>query len=262
MKKNIVKSPKVDQILGINFTSSQKPELLKLVEDRLDRKTSFFIVTPNPEIVVAAQSDTFLRRILNSAEISLVDGAGIVFAAKFLKNTKFERIAGRVFFEDLIALSNKNGSKVFLLGGSNAVIEKSIATLKSKYSDLSVDGMAGAELGQDGKPKNQKEELKDIDVIARINHFKPDILFVGFGAPKQEKWVFQNREKLKVTGVMVVGGVLDVISGYKSAPPYLFQKIGIEWLWRLLQEPSRLGRIVTAVVIFPLLVLREKIRSH
>lgn len=251
----------VDTILSINIDSSPKPQLLNRIEGYFKNKKKFLVVTPNPEIILYSQSDILLQTTLNSAEISIPDGTGLLFAAKILGKQLKHRIQGRIFMLDICALLNKKPSKVYLLGSTDAVIQDSITILQSRYPNLSVQGNAGFKLGHDGKTVAVSEKKKELQIIDEINNQKPDMLFLAFGAPKQEKWFALHKDELSVIGAMVVGGSLDVLSGHKKVPPVVFQKSGVEWIWRLVQEPQRIGRIVNAVILFPLLVFKEKMVS-
>jgi N-acetylglucosaminyldiphosphoundecaprenol N-acetyl-beta-D-mannosaminyltransferase len=261
INKNSSMFRKTGSILNVNVDSSQRDSLLDSVIYFLKNKKQFFIVTPNPEIIVEAHRDQILRDALNSADISLPDGTGILFAAKVLELDIKRRIPGRLFMIDLFELSNKKKLKVYLLGGTEAVITSSLLHLKQEYPHMRAIGSVGPKLGHGGKPTADSEKQREKTLIQNINQFKPDILFIGLGAPKQEKWFVRNRSLLSVGGAMVVGGSLDVFSGYKKTPPLLFSRIGLEWLWRLLIEPSRLLRIVNAVVLFPVLIILDKIRN-
>lgn len=260
--------PKLDKkahiqanILGVKIDSTNRNTVLDYAWENIQKKKPFFIITPNPEIVTLAAKDSEYRNILNSADIAICDGVGLSLAAKLLYQKTLQRVTGRALFEKLLALANEKQLKVYLLGSTTSIIAASTSKIKKDYPKLSIKGQSGPQLQANGSPRSLKNIYIEQKVIAEINAFKPDLLFVAFGAPKQERWVAHNRKRLKALGLMVVGGTLDTYSGAISAPPPILSRLGLEWLWRLLQEPKRIGRIATAVFKFPILVLKEKIES-
>lgn len=246
--------------MGVVIDSTSKTELLKRIGFYLDSNKKFFIVTPNPEILLAARKDASLKEALNSADISIPDGTGILFAAKILKLRIKHRIQGRIFMSELLKIVEERHGRVYLLGSSNAVIHKTIDTLRQRYPSVLFNGSGGPKLGHDANPVDKAEFAIEKETISQININSPDILFIGFGAPKQEKWFYKNRKNLQVGGAMVIGGAFDVLSGYKKSPPDIFVQFGLEWLWRLIQEPNRIIRILRATVLFTLSIFREKYR--
>ena len=258
------------------------------------RSGKLFIVTPNPEIVNLASKDTSFRKTLGQAHLSLPDGIGIIMAQRYivLQVPKFpvvtqlalvcvgfwigasglfnrrwlisagETVPGRLVFEDLVKLASKKGWRVFLLGGGKGVAEKAakkIQNLKIKNQNydakFKILGMEGPRLDMEGKPQGGGEAQIERETIEEINTFKPDLLFVGFGAPKQEYWLYRNLPKLNVRVGMVVGGTFDSVAGTVMPAPRFVTEAGLEWVWRLITQPWRIGRIFNAVVVFPLKVL-------
>lgn len=258
-KKNQAKSAqKHVTILGIGVISTSTSSVLAFVREKLDKREKFYIVTPNSEIIMLAQKDRQLAEILNNADLSIADGVGLSYASWFLGNGWLNVIPGREVFVNLLEFANENGLKVFLLGGTVRSIEKSTTIINSKYPDIVVDGEYGPSLDENAKAlgENEREILKK--TIDKINKFAPDLLFVGFGAPKQEKFVSGWMSELNIGGAMVVGGALDYFAGVAKLPPKWMASLGLEWLWRLVRQPSRIKRIITAIVIFPLKVFFSK----
>ena len=246
------------------------------------------IVTPNPEIVYYAQSHEDYRKILNKADLSLADGIGLTWAKRFLRltkpsvapillllfeavscafdawaNKKQEVVPGRILFEELIQEAGKHKWKLFLLGGQERVAAQAAQKLSSRYqipgSRFQVD--TGPWLNQKGEPKDKNQAQVERETIKKINEFMPDFLFVAFGHPKQELWLDRNRHKLKVKVAMVVGGAFDYVSQKVPTPPKFISDLGFEWAWRLVTQPTRVGRIYTALVKFPAKVFKEKLKS-
>lgn len=177
-----------------------------LLRVKLRRARPFFIVTPNPEQIVQAQEDEELRKILNGADLAIPDGFGLRLVG--IKN----RVSGIELMEALA----KTGKRMMYVGGRDGAAEKTAQRL-SGYG------------------------LKEAE-IEKINQYKPDVLCVGLGAPKQEKWVAKNLSKLKVKVVMVVGGALDQIADPSLRPPKWLDQLGLGWFYRLLRQPWRWQR--------------------
>ena len=241
-------------ILGVEVDKTTKKEVLSRISYFLNNKKKFYIVTPNPEIVLAASRNPKFAEILNSADISLPDGVGLKLADPSLKIIK-----GREIALDIFDLARKYGLKIFLLGATPAVNKRATAYAQEKYPNLVVCGMSGPLIDEQAEPNNDRELAREKKAIEKINDFRPDILFVAFGAPKQEFWVNNWKDKLKVGGIVVVGGTFDYLVG--ATAPKIMVSLGLEWLWRLIKEPKRLGRIVNAVIVFPLILLRSKLKA-
>jgi len=267
-KRTLETARNIVPILGIGIDSGLREEVLNRAWSLISTEREAvpaLIVTPNPEIVSRAQSDYELAYILNSADLAVPDGIGIVAAAWVLHpNSKMVRIPGRLFAEELVKLCSKHNKKVFLLGGAPGAAELAVKNLKNriKNQELRITAAEGPQLNLDGKPVDEVQEQIEEEVIKRINSFKPDLLLVGFGAPKQEKWLARRLEKINVSAAMVVGGMIDYTAGILPLPPRAFSELGFEWLWRLITQPSRLGRILTAVVVFPCQVLFWKFNNR
>ncbi|MBI1863955.1 WecB/TagA/CpsF family glycosyltransferase [Candidatus Woesebacteria bacterium] len=246
-------------VLGVKITSKDKREVLEKVDFCLTRGKKFYITTPNPEIIVQAQDDKKLKESLEKSNISIVDGVGLKLALKVLGFDGYRITKGREMFIELLKIANERGYKVFLLGGVNRVNKRCIEKILKEFPNINIQGNSGPKLNNDAKPVSEVDSKLYKDTLRDINMSKPDFLFVAFGAPKQEKWVFDNIENLKVKGVMVVGGTLDYFSGEASLPPEWLSAIGLEWMWRLIKEPSRISRIYNAVFVFPILVLKSRL---
>lgn len=265
------------------------------VKPRLKKGNPRLIVTPNPEIVSRAQNDSELAEILNSASLSAPDAVGIIAAERFLnlpasKNPiirlplyilegilvgfavvfapswlrKRSDIApGRLLACDLIRLTAKNGRKVFLLGGRTGAAELAASRLSTKFQipESRLGFATGPWLDGTGNPQSLEQEKIQNEVVKQINSFCPDLLLVGFGAPKQEKWLAKNLDRLSVKVAMTVGGMIDYTAGILPPPPRALSELGFEWLWRLFTQPARVGRILTATVVFPWQVFLWKLKN-
>jgi N-acetylglucosaminyldiphosphoundecaprenol N-acetyl-beta-D-mannosaminyltransferase len=219
------------------------------VKDFISHNKKFYIVTPNPELVLASQTNPKLKSALNDADLAIPDGVGLRVAEPGLNIIK-----GRELFLDLTKLAKDNNWKVFLLGGMG--MEAELAAKK-----LGVSYAKGPILDQNTQPVTEvdKELLKD--AVDRINKTSPDLLFVAFGNPKQEIWIHENLSKLNVGGAMAVGGTFRYVAGLSKLPPKWMEELGLEWIWRLITEPYRFGRVFQALVVFPLKVFWYRVAN-
>lgn len=240
-------------LMGVKLSSTTTRRVITYIDLQLKKDVQVFISTPNPEIVLCAQKNDKLREALNSSDVAIPDGIGLLWAAKQLNFPyKLVRIQGRELMEELFELANKKKRRVFLLGGDMDTNKIALNRLKKNFPELTAEGTSEIKVDNDGNSDSNQ------NVIKLVNEFEPDLLFVAFGAPKQEKWIYKNRAKLKAKVIMTVGGALDYYSGKAVYPPALISRLGMEWLWRLLTQPSRFPRIFNAVIVFPLVVLSKK----
>lgn len=255
VRKNTKSARNSRNILGININITQKKEVLDVSLKNIKKNEKFFIVTPNPEILVEANKDYEYKNILNNANLAIADGVGLAYACRFLYGKPLKIIPGRQLFVDLLDLADQNSLRVFFLGSTHEVVQKTLSKAHKQFSHATFEGESGPLVNKQGVSADSKIEA---DTISQINKFKPDILFIAFGHPKQEKWVSKNISKLNANVVMTVGGALDYYSGMKSVPPVWLSNLGFEWLWRLVNDPKRYKRIFNAVFVFPTLILKEK----
>jgi N-acetylglucosaminyldiphosphoundecaprenol N-acetyl-beta-D-mannosaminyltransferase len=247
MKKNIKTDRKQVKILGIEVDSTTRSRLLRAVEDKISHNSKFYIVTPNSELILASTRDKKLKVALNSADFSVPDSVGLKLADFSLRIIK-----GRILFIDLVKLAHKKSWKLFFLGGLDNEAEIVAKKLGAAFA-------AGPRLDLLGEPIDKSEARIEAYSIRKINEYKPDLLFVAFGNPKQEIWIHKTLAKLDVVGAMAVGGTFRYVAGMSSLPPKIMESLGLEWLWRVITEPFRLKRIYNAVILFPLKLLRSKL---
>jgi len=224
---------KID-ILGVQIDSVNLLEAERKVLEFLKEDKSHMIFTPNSEIIMMAQNDPYLMEVLNSADMLIADGIGVVYASRVLGKPIPERVAGFDLASNLIPKLADMNYSLYIFGGAPGVAEAAKEKLESKNPGLRIVGI------HDGYFDAQKEK----EIIHDINEKKPDVLFVCLGAPKQEKWIFENRDKLKAKVCMGIGGSVDVFAGKTKRAPLLFQKMGLEWFYRLLKEPWRYKRML------------------
>lgn len=249
-------------ILGVAVTDASADEVLEYVNAGM-RKTreAFLIVTPNPEMIVRAQKDPKFKSVLNTAEISLCDGAGLLVASKFLQRGIRERITGISFMKKVCEKIADQPITVGFLGGRNKVAERTAECLRVLYPGLKVSFA-----GEEWEDKKDSKIVRYDDTTKKgkksLNHSisqYPDILFVAFGAPKQEYWMHKHLGKIPVRVMMGVGGAFDEISGVVAVCPDWIDSMGFKWLWRLTHEPWRWRRQL-ALIEFVWLVLKERLR--
>lgn len=285
----IKKDQRIGLILKKAKNGNSKDRVLPFVRSRLNSNKHFVIFSANPEIILLALKDTKLASILLSSDILINDGVGLSIANDFLNEKTYKNkylafftytiqfliqeivtlfskhkkvLKGRDLFMDIIRLGNKLNWKVFLLGGKKDEALKTKEKLGISFKKIRIEHDSGPMLNDSGQPVSKVEEDKEKEVINKINSFNPDILFVAFGAPKQEYWIDNNFKKINSKGIMAVGGTYNYIAGNTRLPLSFFEKTGLEWLWRLVTEPKRIIRIINAVVIFPLKIISYKLNQN
>ncbi|MCK8828120.1 WecB/TagA/CpsF family glycosyltransferase [Natroniella acetigena] len=237
------------EILGVEIDNLTIQEALGQIESFLNSGQANLIVTPNPEMIIKANYDQQLKKILNSAELALADGVGLLLAAKMLGTELKERITGVELVHRLLKLGNQTGLRFYFLGSEPGVAAQAKENLQAQYPKLMIKTHHG-----------YLDRRLEEQVIAEIKANQIDVLLVGMGVPLQEKWLNKYLTSLQVPVGIGVGGVFDVLAGNKRRAPVVMQKFGLEWFFRLLQEPSRAGRMV-AIPEFVLKVLRQRLKN-
>lgn len=229
-------------VLGVKVDDLNLDEALNAVHGWLSEKTKHYIVTPNPEIIMAAQKDKGYRKLLNDADLSIPDGVGLKLSGKVENH-----ITGVDFMEELVRRSVDWGATVGLLGGREGIAERATERLRAKYPQARI---VYADNG--GVVDEQGEWVEGNRQVL----VKMDLLFVAFGPPKQEKWIAKNLASLDVKVAMAVGGAFDYISGVVPRAPFWIRKAGFEWLFRLITQPWRSKRQLALIKYLFMLSLR------
>jgi N-acetylglucosaminyldiphosphoundecaprenol N-acetyl-beta-D-mannosaminyltransferase len=224
-------------------------DAVQLIRHRISSRRPTFCVAINPEKVYRATRDPGLSRVLGSAHVRICDGIGISLASMLLYRRRLPRCTGIDLFLKLIHLSAEEGWKVFLLGASPHSNAAACRVLANTYPGLRIVG------SQDGYFKNSSA------VVEQINESGADLLFVAMGTPRQEFWISEQMPRLRTSFCMGVGGSLDVVGGSGKRAPALFRKAGMEWLFRLLVQPSRLQRQMV-LPLFMVEILRVLIAAR
>ncbi len=234
-------------ILGVKIARLTAEQALDRAEEMVKGEGTSVIYTPNPEIVMAAYEDEEFKKVLNSADMCVPDGIGVVYGAKILGEPLPERVAGFDLCCNLMQRMSKFGGSVFLFGSKPGVADAAANTLTNKYPGI---GIAGT---HDGYFKPEDEEA----IIDEINNSGANLLLVCLGAPKQEKWINKYRDRLNVNLCVGAGGSLDVLAGTVKRAPEIFIKLNLEWFYRLCKQPSRIGRFM-ALPKFIITVAKNK----
>ena len=222
-------------ILGIPFHSISLRGAVDRVEAMIADGGSHYVVTPNVDFLVKAQRDDNLRSILVHADLVLCDGKPIVWASRLLGGVLPARVAGSDLIPRLLKRAEEKGWRVFLLGGSPEVGSDAARLVAAAYPAL-------GELAHYSPPFRPLDEMDDADIIARVHAAKPDLMLVCFGCPKQEKWITRHRLALAVPVMIGAGATIDFLAGRMARAPVWMRRSGMEWLFRLLQEPTRLAK--------------------
>ncbi|MEQ2457401.1 WecB/TagA/CpsF family glycosyltransferase [Flavonifractor hominis] len=218
-------------ILGVGFDNLTLDEAAAAGAALVEADGFHYAVTPNPEFLLTAKRDDTFHRALLGADLVLADGVGVVYSAKILGRPLKGKVPGIDFAQRLIAWMAAHGKRLFLLGAKPGVAELAAANLKDKYPGLIVCGTHDGYFQDDGP------------VVEAIRAAGADVVFVCLGAPKQELWMVKNGPATGAHLMVGLGGSLDVFAGVVERAPEAFQKLGLEWLHRLIKEPKRIGRM-------------------
>ena len=264
-------------VLGIPIDAVSRREALDRIETFVQSGLPNQIATVNPEFVIAAQQHKTFKHALKDSELNVADGIGIRAAATFLRlkrpnwlpakqiigiiqglgiglaqllqhpsltNPLPETVTGIELLNQIVFRASQRNWRIYLVGGEPEVAKKVARILTEQYPSLII---VGAEEGiSQSAPTNSTKDLVD-----RIRNTKPDILFVAFGAPKQDLFIAKNKSELGVPVMIGIGGAFDFLTGRVKRSPAWMQRIGLEWLWRLIVQPWRWHRILTATIVFP-----------
>jgi N-acetylglucosaminyldiphosphoundecaprenol N-acetyl-beta-D-mannosaminyltransferase len=242
-------------IAGVLIDAYSFDEVVDLsIERALTKTAPVYIVTPNAQHINNLQQDRLFRDIYNKAFLAIPDGMSIVWAAKFLGTPLKGKVSGSNLFEKLCEIGASKPLKIFLLGGRPHAAERAAQVLEDRYPGLNI-------VDTYCPPYGFEDDRREIDFInQKILDAAPDILFVGLGSPKQEKWIAANYQHLKVPVSIGVGISFEFIAGMVQRAPKWMQNSGLEWLFRLIVEPRRLWRrYVIGNPRFVFLVLRQKL---
>jgi N-acetylglucosaminyldiphosphoundecaprenol N-acetyl-beta-D-mannosaminyltransferase len=222
-------------ILGVPFDNVTSSEALARIDQMIASRKPHYLATANVDFLVQAREDVELRRILFDADLILCDGTPLLWVSRLLGNPLPERVAGADVVPRLIQLAAEKKYRLFLLGAAPDSVSRAAANLRDAYPNLVIAGYYSP-------PFNKLIEMDHDEIKARILAAKPDVLLVSFGCPKQEKWIAMHYRTLGVPVAAGVGATIDFLAGKVARAPVWMRRSGLEWVYRLIQEPRRLFR--------------------
>ncbi|WHY71628.1 WecB/TagA/CpsF family glycosyltransferase [Fictibacillus enclensis] len=237
-------------ILGINFINTTVKQFVHTLGTHIENREKTFVVTANPEIVMDARKNETLMNIIQGADYVTADGIGIVKSAGLLGVPLPERVPGFDVTMRLLKLANKKGLSVYLLGGKDRVVEKAADRIKSDFPNVKIAGYHHGYF-----------DLADDQIMKTVESTKPDIILVALGAPRQEQWISKSMPSFDHGIFIGVGGTFDVIAGEAKRAPEIWQKMNLEWFYRLVRQPSRWKRQM-ALPQFAFKILQQKLQKN
>lgn len=244
---------KID-ILGIKVDRVGMSETIARIEKFITDGIPRIVITPNVDHLIKARKDSDFKRIYDSADLSVPDGVPLLWAAKFLGTPLVERVNGTDLFEALCARAAGTGYRIFFLGAAPGIAAAAAKTLERRHPGLQVVGTYSPPFDfLESAAENQK--IEDLIRAAR-----PDILFVGLGAPKQEKWIARHRHRLLVPVSIGIGASFEYVAGCTARAPYWMQRTGLEWLYRIVENPGRYWRRYAEDMAFFPLVFAQRLK--
>lgn len=222
---------KTVEILNISFINQTRQQVIQDLSKAIQQQQKQFVVTANPEIVMMANQQADYMAQIKKADLVTADGIGVVKAANLLGTPLPERVTGFELMIDLLQVANEEAYSIYLLGAADETLQKTICQIEKDYPRLQIVGSHHGffDWSQDTIP-------------SEIERLQPDLVFVALGAPRQEKWIGQHIDRFQKGVFIGIGGSFDVIAGTVKRAPVFWQKIHLEWLYRILKQPSRLKR--------------------
>ncbi|WP_067728650.1 WecB/TagA/CpsF family glycosyltransferase [Oceanobacillus damuensis] len=236
-------------IMDIPFLHTNQDAFVSLLDERIEQEEKTFVITANPEIVMKANENQTFMNYIEQATYVVADGIGVVKAAQLLNDPLPGRVTGYDTMMALLAIANQKHYKIFLLGAKQETLQKTISNISAQYPNVEIVG------SHDGY-----FNWEDNDIADSIAAHQPDITFVALGVPRQEKWIAENFERFDKGVFIGIGGSFDVIAGTVRRAPEFWQKLNLEWLYRLLKQPSRWKRML-ALPHFALKILKQKLKG-
>lgn len=241
---------KKEPVLGFDVDLFSFDDALQYVHSHLKENKGMQIVTINPEMITLGKKDNDFARILNGADLIIPDGVGVKIALK-IKGVNQENIPGIEFSKKLISLCELDGYSVGFLGAKEEVVQKAAQNLRAEFSNLNITYI------RNGYFSSEEESI----ILQEIKAISPRVLFVALGAPKQEFLISKLKKEMPETIFIGVGGSFDVWSGMVKRAPLVWQKMGLEWLYRTIKEPARFKRIFPALPLFLVRVIMESLHE-
>lgn len=242
---------KID-ILGIKVDRVGMAETIARIEEFIAEGSPRLVITPNVDHLIKARKDREFKRIYDETDLSVPDGVPLLWAAKFLGTPLVERVNGTDLFEALCARAADCGYRLFFLGAAPGIAAAAAAELEQRHPGLNIVGTYSPPFDF-FESAGENKKIEDMILMAR-----PDILFVGLGAPKQEKWIHRHMRNLRVPVSIGIGASFEYVAGCTARAPLWMQRTGLEWLYRILESPGRYWQryFVEDAVFFPLVFVQ------
>ena len=239
-------------VLGIPIAKLTMAEVVSFLVNAVETKIQVQIITLNPIMLMQALKDDELTKVMLQSELNIADGAGVVWASTYLGDPVPERVAGYDLMHRLLRIADQKKWRVFMLGSKDEIVKEAASNVSKMYSNLYLSGY----------DHGYFSEEEDSKMIETINNSNAHILLVARSVDKQEKWIAKYKDQLNVPIMIGVGGSFDVLSGKLQRAPLFLQKLRLEWLFRLLQEPRRYKRmLVLPKFVFKILYERNKLNK-
>lgn len=224
------------KILGVEIDRVTMEESIQWIHQAIKEKQPQHIITGNPEMVMTAQENETFFQIMNQADLVVPDGIGLILASRYFLKEEFpERVTGFDLSTRLFSEAQKHNYSIYLLGGAPGVPEKARENLIATYPNLKIAGVHHGYINDENREQ----------VIEEIANLQSQILLVGMGAPRQEYFIAENKERLGVPISIGIGGSIDIWAGIKERAPEAWQKMHLEWFYRLVKEPQRFFRMLS-----------------
>lgn len=242
--------PEKKELFSVQISPVTFSEFISFIKDSIEKEKKIVIFYHNIYVNNLANKNPVFAQIINSADIIHADGTGIWLGAKLtLDSYNFERFNLTDYGYEYIKFCNDFNLKIFLLGNTDSILRKTYENLISKFPNLKIAGI-----------KNGFSDVEDQNLVENINNSGTDILLVGMGTPKQEKWIYANKDKLNCKVIHAVGDLFTLFAGEKIRGPLFLRKIGFEWLFRLIKNPFRyFNRYVVGIPLFFFRIITCKI---
>ena len=245
-----------NKLLGITVPFETKSTVLEKILKYIDRPTGFFhIVSLNPENLVVTTKNKLFKKVIETAQIKIIDGIGIVLAGRLLGVKVGERVTGVRLMEELLKRASDRRLRVLMIGGKENLAEELVECYSKQFTEAKFKGVQGI---KNIKNIKKEEEIKTFSIVAA---YKPQLVFVAFGSPDQELWLDRHKNEFAECVVMGVGGAFDYLSSNIKRAPVFIQKFGLEWLYRLIIQPWRWKRQLR-LFKFIRLILQEKWKKN
>jgi N-acetylglucosaminyldiphosphoundecaprenol N-acetyl-beta-D-mannosaminyltransferase len=245
-----------EDLFDLKFVSVDFDKFAQIIADLVPAKKKVTIFPVSVDVLIKSKRNAEFFFILKNASFLLPDGMPIIWASKLIGKKLKTKISGSDLFPALCKMAAENNYRVFFLGAKPGVAQKANEIIKRQYPQLNVVGVYSPPFGF------EIVEEENQNIVKMVIEKKPDILFVGLGAPKQEKWIWKYKDEINVPVSIAVGASFDFVAGSVRRAPKWMQQIGLEWFFRLCQEPHRLWkRYLLGNIIFIWMVLKEFIKN-